>query len=184
MAAGVDVGPWRLSGRVGRFQVVLRVVLVGSVVGAVAATRAAGEGAILGVEIGIVCLAILTASLPDSPAGLLAMGALCGNWVLTVDAVDSPWTLVLAAGLAAFHAAAAAASVAPIGASWTPAMVHRWSRRLAVAAAAAAPVWLVVAALEGTDLPGNRIVVAGALALLAFAGAWARFQSVRGVSSP
>ena len=163
-----------MPARAGRFQLLLRLAGITSVVVALVGTRAAGEGSVFSIELALAGLAFACAVLPDTHLGLLVIGGLGLNWVGTVDDVGTPWAIVVAISLAVFHTATAASSVAPIAASWTPAMARRWIRRLAVAAAACLPTWALTAAADRADIASSRALVTAALLILAAAGMWVR----------
>jgi hypothetical protein len=166
------------QGRIGRFQLSIRATIVVSVVLALGATRAGGEGSVLAIELLLVGAALVCAIVPDNHLGLALIGALGANWLVAVDDSTTPWVIAVAVLVAIFHTAMAAAGVAPIGASWTPAMARRWARRLGPVAAASLPTWALAAGLEGADLPRSPALVTAALLVLAAGATWVRQRSL------
>jgi hypothetical protein len=169
----------RAPRRAGRMQVPLRVVIVMGVVLAIGCTRAAGDGSIAAIDVGLVGLGLICAILPDTHVGLVIVGSIGINWVAAVDNPATPWAIGVAVAIAMFHAATAAASVAPLGASWTAAMARRWSRRFAVVAAVSVPVWGATAVLDRADVGRSPALVTAALLSLAASALWIRHETVK-----
>ncbi len=133
--------------------------------------RVAGEP-FYAIEIAVLALAVLCAFHPDSHVGLLVVLGVGVNWVAGVDAAASPWAIGVAVSLAMFHASVSAASIAPLGAAWTPALGRRWSARVAVIALLAGPTWLIVHVLEQRSFAPNSAVFIGALVALTLTALW------------
>lgn len=145
---------------------------------AVAATwAAAGRGRPF-VVLFALGLGVLCARHPDRHAGLVVVATVGIDWWATVDDPVTPWSLVVAALLAVFHAASAAAGVAPPKATWTRAMGRRWLRRTGVLLVAAACAWGVVAALDGRAGRGRSLVLVASLAIIAAAALWTHGRAV------
>jgi hypothetical protein len=134
---------------------------------------AAGHSVVV-IEAFVVVLTVFCVIVPDSHFGLLVVVLFGVGWMASVDEVTSPWSLAAALALLVFHTALAASSIAAPGARWSPAMRHRWLRRAAVLALLCLASWLVVVAVNAYDLASSSALVAAALAVLAFAGLWAR----------
>jgi hypothetical protein len=156
----------------------IRAAVVVSVALAIGCTRAAGDGSIAAIDVGLVGLGLVCAILPDTHVALVVVGAIGVNWVAMVDNPATPWAIGVAVAIAMFHAATAAASVAPLGASWTGAMARRWSRRCAVVAAVSLPVWAATALLDRADVGRSPALVAAALLSVAALGLWIRHGTV------
>lgn len=170
---------WWPFGRGDVVAVTLRAVVVAAPLLAVAFTRvAAGSGRPV-VAIAVAALALVCARRPDNHVGLAVVLVVGGNWVATVDDVATPWAVAVAAALAAFHAAVAAAGVTAPLAPWTPAMIRRWARRAGILMATGAATWAVVALLDGRAGGGRAVVSVTVLAALAAAALWARGGTAR-----
>ena len=180
----VRASPRRLPARPS--QIVLRVAVVVSGLAAIVATRAATNDPIVALEGAVVVVALLCAITPDTHLGLLGVVLIGTNWLVVVDDSATPWAIGVALAVASFHTSMSAASVAPIAAGWTRAMRRRWTRRFVVLAATVVPVWSVVALVEGVDIGGSSVVMAGALFVVAIAGLWARHGALtsRPAASP
>jgi hypothetical protein len=118
-----------------------------------------------------------TATRPDSPAGLSNVLFLGWYWVSQVpthtgDPV-SPWALGAGLSLLAFHTATAARATAPGRADLDRAFWRRWSRRVAVIAAATGGVWGLSFAMASRHPGRESLTLAGfALLMAATACAW------------
>jgi hypothetical protein len=77
-------------------QVPLRVVIVMGVVLAIGCTRAAGDGSIAAIDVGLVGLGLICAILPDTHVGLVIVGSIGINWVAAVDNPATPWAIGVA----------------------------------------------------------------------------------------
>ena len=123
-------------------------------------------------------LATVCAFVPDSHTGLAVVLVVCLHWFAAVDHVATPWALAVAAALAVFHTALAAATIAPPAAVWTRAMRRRWLRRFGGALAASAGTWAVVRAIHDRRPGGAAALMVIALVVLALAASWARRAAV------
>ena len=122
--------------------VALRSVLLASGISAWLFTSVASHRLAGGMGFVIVALTARCARYPDGHAGLLVVAAVTIDWLATLHDHATPWSMATAAALALLHSTAAAASVAPTGASWTVAMRRRWARRsLLLVATGAWPGW-------------------------------------------
>ncbi len=162
-------------------QAALRVAVFTLPVVAFAGTSAAAGSTPGLVGTVVVGLAGACALAPDSHLGLLVTVIVGLHWLLAVDDVTTPWSLVVGLALGGLHVAMAAAGVAPPGARWTAAMVARWRIRAAATAATTAAVWTIVRLvgdrgdrrLDGTSAVGVAVMVA-ALAWLTLGVMWVR----------
>jgi hypothetical protein len=152
----------------------LRGLIVAGVLISVAATRAGGADAVVGIEIGIIGLGVLAAASPDTHLGLLVLLLAGVHWLVAVADLATPWAIGFASGAALAHTSMAAASVAPAAARWSGAMVRRWVGRLFVQISVIVPTWAAVAVLAGTDIAGYAVTMAAALLLIAAVGVWSR----------
>jgi hypothetical protein len=159
--------------------VVIRVAIaVGGAV-SVAATWLASDNGVVAWFTGLTAaLLIVCVVNPDGSSGIGVVLLGGTHWLVAVDDIVTPWAVVMGAGLATLHVATAAASVAPAGARWTPAMRRRWVRRAAIVVPSGLVTWLLVDLADGRDIAGSGPLVG--VALLAVTGAllWARRISV------
>jgi hypothetical protein len=122
-----------------------------------------------GTLIVVAIFTVFTAVRPDSPAGLSAVLFLGWHWVSQVpthtgDPV-SPWALGAGLSLLAFHTAAAARATAPGRADLDRAFWRRWSRRVAIIAAATVGVWSLSLAMASRH-PGRESLTLAAFAII------------------
>jgi hypothetical protein len=115
----------------------------------------------------VVVGAIACAVDPDSHLGLAIILVFVWCWLVVVDDVTSPATLVAACGLSVFHAAMAAAAGSPPAATSRPAMRRRWLGRLGIVGGVAAGAYLLDVAFAALDPAGSGIVLLLALAAVA-----------------
>ncbi|NIR36717.1 MAG: hypothetical protein GWO22_12215 [Actinobacteria bacterium] len=161
------------------YQLVARALVVAGAAIALGATRAAGGGTVLTLEVGIIGLAVLAAISPDTHLGVLTLLLAGAHWAGTVGDAVSPWTMGFAAGIALTHTSLAFASMAPPGARWSAVPVRRWSRRLLMQIVVIVPTWATVAAIAEIDIGASALVMAGALLVVAAGGLWARHGTLQ-----
>lgn len=130
------------------------------------------------VAIGLMLLAATCALMPDGNVGVLTVLLLAWHWGATVDRPTSGATLLAAVGVLLFHAAMAAATVAPPAARWSRAMRQRWARRTAVVAATTAAAWGVARLLGSARLEGSAVVLSTTLLAVATGALWIRYRSL------
>jgi hypothetical protein len=130
------------------------------------------------IAIVVVLLAGACALMPDGHLGLLTLLLLAWYWAAAVDHPTSAATLVAALAVLVFHAALAAATVAPPAARWSRSMLHRWARRTGVVAGATAAAWCVARLLAGTRIDGSAALLSTALLALAGGAVWLRRRSL------
>ena len=179
MAADVVPTSWSLFARSRGVGLLTRIIVAVSPLVAVGCMRVVGERALPAVDIVVVCLALVCAVAPDSHLGTLVVVLIGIEWLATTHDATSPWSLVVAVSLAAFHISMAAASVAPPSARWTLAMSRRWSRRSAALMLSAPVVWALSAAIHLADVGSSAGLVAASLLLLAVVGVWVRDGALR-----
>lgn len=167
---------WRLGTRASGVGLLLRVLLVLAPASALLCTRLAA-GSILALDVAVMAVAAMAAIAPDSHVGLLVVALVAADWWASVDDPSTPWSIGVAAALAVFHAAAAAASVIAPSAVWTPAMCRRWLQRCSVVVGGSAATWVVVAALHDHRVAGAPLVVAAALVVVGSGALWVRGPS-------
>jgi hypothetical protein len=130
----------------------------------------------------VAILTLVTAIRPDSAAGLSTVLFLGWYWVTQVPTHSggpvSAWTLGAGLSLLAFHTATAARATAPGRADLDRAFWQRWSRRVAIIAAATCGVWGLTVAMASQH-PGRESLTLAALALLIGASACARWIVMR-----
>jgi hypothetical protein len=177
-APGVPDSLW-LLGQARGTAIVLRVAIaVGGAV-LVAATWAAAGGGFVPWLAGLtVALLIVCVVNPDGAAGAGLMVVAGAHWLLAVDDVTTLWAVAASVGLASTHVAAAAASVAPAGARWTPAMRRRWGRRSAIVLPCALATWVVLRVVDDWGIGASGPLVGVTLLVLAGALIWVRRVSL------
>lgn len=157
---------------------ILRAAIVAGAVGALlASSAAAAPGAPSGLEfvaLAAMASALVSTVLPDHHVGLVTSMLIGVHWWLGVDDVATPWSMAAGAGLIAHHTALAAASLSPLGSTWSAPMRTRWLRRLLLVTAVAPPIWVGVWLLERTQVPASSPLVGAALLVLAVAVWWVR----------
>jgi len=164
---------WLLS-RARGVGILLRVLILVSPLVSVGCTRlAAGQGVPV-IELIVVGLTLSCVVAPDSHVGLVVVLLVGIEWLAMVDDPATPWSLAVAVSLTVFHAAMAAASVAPPAARWSPAMSRRWMRRSFALMAASAGTWAAMAAIDRFDIASSSVLITASLLALAIAGLWAR----------
>ncbi len=150
-----------------------RFVAVASAVIAVAFLTWAGDPEpALGVA--IVAVAGAAALFPDTHLGLVAVAVIASGWTFTVDDSTTGWAIGAAASIGTFHTALAAASVAPPGASWSPAMRRRWVRRGGLVTTFGVGTWSITRAAQAIPVPESSLLVTVALFIVAAGGVWGR----------
>jgi hypothetical protein len=156
-------------------QLWLRVVIAVSPLVCLVASSAAGRVATIVVPI-VVLLAIMSATRPDSHAGVVLIATLVWQWMAGVDDAGSAWTIVAALAVLVLHTSMAACTIAAPSAALSAEMLSRWGRRTAAVGGVVVIVWLLAVALRQTRTPGNvGLAAGGALAVVGLlALAWPR----------
>jgi hypothetical protein len=126
----------------------------------------------------VTVLAGASAVRPDTHTGLIVVVVLVWHWLATVDGVGGPWLPLAAVCLLVFHAVIALSASVPIGGVLPMATVVQWIVRTALAASATVGMWALVAVLDGRDAPGNGLLTALALAIVAGAAVTIRSRSL------
>jgi len=152
---------------------VLRSLIVLSPLAAVGITWLAADRSLPGVAVLVVLLAGVCATRPGSHLGVLVVAAIAIQWLAIVHNHTTPWSIGAAAALTIFHAAQAAATVAPTTAAWTPAMWRRWSRRAAALFIASAATWIIVALTNAHQPAASTVLLTASLLVLASGAVWA-----------
>lgn len=165
----------RSLANIGRYQIVLRVAVVLGALVMVTATRLAAGDAEPAIDAAVMGLAIVCSIVPDTHLGLAVIVIGWIGWIVTVDDPTTPWAIGMAVGTVAFHAATAAATIAPLTASLAPRTMRRWTLRSAVAATSAVPVWLAVIVADRLAPDANATTAAIALFVIAGGANFARY---------
>jgi hypothetical protein len=151
-----------------RQQIALRAGVFLSPLGVMVACDEAASGSPAALLVAVVVgLAAATAAVPDSNLALLEIAVLGGYWSAAVDDPDTPWALVAALLLLAFHTATAAAAMAPAPTRLDEATGRRWARHAGLVALGTAAMWVLVAAAVADDSQAQVAPVVAALALIA-----------------
>ena len=143
-------------------------VLIGPLV-TFAAACAAADHVLVPVGVVVAVLAICCALQPDTNAALIVLVVLVWDWAGAVHDHRTPWVLMAAAGLLAFHVGMAMSSIAPATVAWSPATRHRWARRVELVGALTIAAWLSTLAAHAIDLDGGALLLVIAVLLLAAA---------------
>lgn len=145
--------------------VVVRLFAVAPIAVAVGALHRVAPDALWWPSALLVLLAVLSAELPDSGAGLVTLAGLAAWWLVAVPEPEVWWGLLVACCALVFHAALAHAAAGPSGCTPTWVAGLRLARRCAgVLVATAGLAALVAAADEGGEPPA--LVVGLTLALV------------------
>lgn len=113
-------------------------------------------------------LGLLCAVTPHAGLPVVTVVYTLALWGLGAPLVLGPWTVLAAACLLVFHTACALVSSVPSGAPLERDLWRRYAIRLGLVLGGTVAVWLLVAARSLLILPGE--VVVAALALLVVAG--------------
>jgi hypothetical protein len=140
---------------VGRAQAVIRLVVALAPMVAVGASFAAGHQQSWWVMVAVAACSVSCAVRPETNVGLLVVVIVGWCWVVTVDDLRTPWTLVAAVALGVFHMSCAAATVGHPASPWSAPMRARWVRRSAIVIGVTALAWLAELGLTA-DRPGGN----------------------------
>lgn len=118
---------------------------------------------------------------PESPAGLLALLAVAGWWLVSSDGAVGPGVLVAAVALLGAHLAALLLSYGPPGTVVDRRLVTLWVRRGAVSLLPALVAWGVLRLLDDVVVPDAlwAATVAALLVLVLLAAAAVRTEPHR-----
>ena len=164
---------WWLLSRARGAGLVLRALIVLSSLAALLCTRIAADHTLSVINVPVVVLAVVCVMFPDSHIGLLVVLLIGTGWLVTVDEITTPWSIGVAIALTVFHAATAAATVAPPPARWTRAMSRRWTRRSVAVMIASAGTWGAVVAVDRFEVGSSAALIAVSLVAIALAAMWA-----------
>lgn len=120
----------------------------------------------------LVLLALVSAQVPDSGAGLMTLGGLVAWWLIAVQEPVVWWALLVASCGLVFHLALAHAAAGPTGCAPTWPTVGRLARRCAIVLLVTVSLAVVVDAAEAWGEPpallvGITLALAGALPWIA-----------------
>lgn len=152
--------------------VVLALLIVACPLAAVAATWLVAGRTLPLVGILVAVTSIACAVRPASHLGVVVVAVVTIQWVVVVDQRTTAWTLAAAVALVGFHAAMAAATIAPPTAPWSPAVRRRWTRRSLSLAGACAAMWGLVRVVDSLSVASSSILAAAALIVLASGAIW------------
>ncbi len=144
-------------------QAVLRAMVVLGGLTALVAAVAAGARPAGWQQVLLLGLALLTATRPDSVAGVGLLAGSAYVWALAPESL-SPLVLVAAAGMVLAHVSATIAAQGPARMRVDRGQVRRWAVRGAVLWLAAGIVWGLAVSLAG--LPDRQVVYAAGLGLV------------------
>lgn len=157
--------------------VLVRAIILAAPLGGLACIHlAAADGLFTGGTASLDALVLVLTAVclvyPDGHAGVAVLTALTAKWLIDVHHPTGWSTFSLAAAIAVFHSALAAAAIAPPSARWTRAMTRRWTQRTLMLVAAAAATAVAVEATSRLDLRADVLVLTTALTALAAGGLW------------
>ncbi len=153
-------------------------VVIAVVTGSLLTTIPADRGATFLIVV-IAIWAVIAAFIPDSLAGLVAIGGIGVQWLVTVDDPTTLWSLVIALDLLIVHDLLALMAVTPSTGSIHPRALIASLRGVPVAALATFAVWTLAALLDGRDAPGDPHLLLAALVVIATGAVLVRARSVR-----
>jgi hypothetical protein len=162
-----------------RAELLLRLAILLAPAVFLAAVLAAGSVPVWAIVVGLL-LALLTVLAPDSDSGTLTSLYLLAVWYFG-DQTDpwTPWTLVGALALLAFHVATAAATRAPRTGRLPEGSLAPWSVRTAVVAGVTLAAYAVGRAFAALDTAGSVVLTTAAGVVAAGALLAARRGSLR-----
>ncbi|MCU1394310.1 MAG: hypothetical protein JWM34_2738 [Ilumatobacteraceae bacterium] len=120
--------------------------------------------AVVAVLIGIVALGSTVR--PDTHVGSLVVVGVVWYWLACIDDTASPWSLLVAAALFAFHTSTALIATVPNSATVDGETLGRWLRRSTIVMAATVAVWLLVVLLSHRHAAGSPALSLVALVAL------------------
>jgi hypothetical protein len=161
-----------------RDQLALRLVVLVMPLLATCATFAASSNWIVWFVLLMLVGAVECATHAESNLGVAVIVVLALHWIATVDDQTSPWTLVVALSIAAFHTAMAASGVSAPAARWPKRMRVRWLRRLGIVVILTVVAWCLEMLVAGTDQDGGAVVLAAALGALTVAALGLRARAL------
>lgn len=159
-------------------QWVFRLVAVLAPIGAVLAAAGANDRLWPAGLFIVTVMALASAVRPDTHIAAVAVVVVVWHWLATVDEVGGPWLPIAAVCMLLYHAVIALSATVPIGGVLPPATIGRWAARTTLAGGATLGVWALVVALDGRNAPGNGLLTALALAIVAGAAVVIRSRSV------
>jgi hypothetical protein len=161
-----------------RQQWLLRLLtMIAPLVALLAVTAEAGTWWPFGLVV-VTILAAASAVRPDSHTALAVIAVVVAHWLVTIDRLDTPWLPAATVCLLVYHAVNALAATFPIGGEVPMATLGQWLRRTLFVASASVGMWMLVVLLDRREAPGNALITALALAILAGAALATRLRSV------
>jgi hypothetical protein len=139
--------------------IVVRLMTVAPVVIAVGALHRVAPDVPWWPSVLLVLMAVVSASLPDTGAGLVTLGGLVAWWLISVEESAVWWGLLVACCGLVFHVALAHAAAGPPGCTPTWPAVGRLARRCAGVLLATVGLAVVVEAAEEWGEPPTLVVV-------------------------
>lgn len=162
-----------------RQQWLLRIAAVAAAAAAVlAASGASGRWWWSFALFTVLVLAAASAIRPDTHTALVVVVVVGWHWLATVDDVDTPWLPFASVCLLVYHAVIALSANVPTGGDVPASVIGRWMRRTAVVGVATVVVWGLVVLFERRAAPGNAVLTAAALVLVAAGAVMIRSRSL------
>lgn len=148
-----------------RQQAILRSVMLGATLVFAVAVVLAGESSVWALAI-LSGLGGAAAVNPHTGLPAFVMLYLVVVWAVGVQALWTPWSLVAALCLLAFHTSAAVAASVPSAAPLSAELWRRYAVRLGWVTAATTVVWLLALLVEAVAVPGAVVGGIAAMVLL------------------
>ncbi|WP_040495607.1 hypothetical protein [Ilumatobacter nonamiensis] len=142
-------------------------VAIASAAGASTTSALAAGHQTAGFLVLIISTACLATVRADEHTALITEVLIVWQWIATVDDVSTAWSLLAAMFLFVFHSTIAMMAVTPIGAVVGRDVARLWLVRAAVVMVATVAMWIIVVVLDQGSLPGNPLLTAAGLAVLA-----------------
>lgn len=161
-----------------RQQWLLRAVAFVSPIGAVlAATGATGRSWATGLVL-VSLLAGAAAIRPDTHISLVGIALIMWHWLATVDRIDTWWLPLAVICLVVHHTVAALTATIPTGGEVPGRVLRCWSGRLLACSALTVVVWVATVGMDRRNAPGNGLLTALALGVVASTALLIRSRSV------
>lgn len=145
--------------------------VIAAAIGA-AAAEVAGTSPRAWVVVVVAAVAVGAATVPDSHIGLAVIAVVGVRWLVVVDDVTTPWSVVVAVSLLVFHTLLALLAVTPPSATIERRLLLRWMRRTAWVTVATVAVWAAAAGVHRQQLAGSvALTVVAFVAVTAAAAA-------------
>jgi hypothetical protein len=159
-------------------QWLLRTIGVVVALGAMASAGAeVGRSSPFGLFV-VAALAIASAFRPDSHTATAVIAIIAWHWLVVVERIDTVWLPIAACCLLTYHSVIALTATFPVGGVVPTATLLQWLRRTAIASGATVAMWMLVVLLDRREAPGNGLLTALALVIVASGAVAVRSRSL------